>query len=422
MNHYNPGAALSAHERDLCMETLQLAGQLIMEYGGETFRVEETITRMGRAFGLTEVESFAVPSGIFISYRQADGEGQSSVKRVRLKGTDLSRVDEVNRISRHVEAGEMTLAMAHTALKRLRDEQVSSRLSPLAWGLCAGGFAMMFGGNLPEVAVSFLLCALARLLTLLLDRFHWQEMISTLLSAFICTLPPMLALQWFPALKTEATVAGALMPMLSGLVMTGAVQDTLRGDMVSGLTHGVRALLTAALVAGGALLAAAAVKPAAAGAELNLLELSWWAAALSSFAGTLGFALICRAPLRACVPASLVGTAAYLAFWALGRLGLSEIASVFCGTLLGTLLGMVCAREMRMIGTIFLMMSIVSFVPGLGLYRGMRFFGDGLTRLGAEQIIYAMGIIAMIVLGQAVGSFLFRAVFRHPHPSEPSAR
>ena len=51
------------------MAPLQLAGRLIMENGGETYRVEETITRMGRAFGLQEVESFAVPSGIFISYR-----------------------------------------------------------------------------------------------------------------------------------------------------------------------------------------------------------------------------------------------------------------------------------------------------------------------------------------------------------------
>ena len=50
-----------------CMDALQLAGRIIMENGGETYRVEETITRMGQAFGLREVESFAVPSGIFIS-------------------------------------------------------------------------------------------------------------------------------------------------------------------------------------------------------------------------------------------------------------------------------------------------------------------------------------------------------------------
>ena len=53
------------------MAPLHLAGRLIMENGGETYRVEETITRMGRSFGFAEVESFAVPSGIFISYRSS---------------------------------------------------------------------------------------------------------------------------------------------------------------------------------------------------------------------------------------------------------------------------------------------------------------------------------------------------------------
>jgi hypothetical protein len=37
--------------------------------------------------------------------------------------------------------------------------------------------------------------------------------------------------------------------------MTHAVQDTMRGDMVSGLSHGVQALLVAGVVAGGALAA-----------------------------------------------------------------------------------------------------------------------------------------------------------------------
>ena len=53
----------------VCMEALQLAGKIIMENGGETYRAEETIARMGKGFGLEEVESFAVPSGLFISCR-----------------------------------------------------------------------------------------------------------------------------------------------------------------------------------------------------------------------------------------------------------------------------------------------------------------------------------------------------------------
>ena len=42
--------------------------------------------------------------------------------------------------------------------------------------------------------------------------------------------------------------------------MTNAVQDAMRGDMVSGLSHGAQAILTAFLIAGGALLALAVMK------------------------------------------------------------------------------------------------------------------------------------------------------------------
>ena len=82
---------------DSCyMEPLHLAGRLIMENGGETCRVEETVLRMGHAFGFREVECFAVPSGLFVSNRKSDGTIETAVKRIRRKGIDLTRIDEVS--------------------------------------------------------------------------------------------------------------------------------------------------------------------------------------------------------------------------------------------------------------------------------------------------------------------------------------
>ena len=89
----------------MCMKALQLAGRIIMENGGETYRVEETVTRMGRAFGLKDVESFAVPSGVFVSYEKEDGSHETAVLRVHRKGINLTRVNAVNQISRQAERG-----------------------------------------------------------------------------------------------------------------------------------------------------------------------------------------------------------------------------------------------------------------------------------------------------------------------------
>ena len=79
--------------------------------------------------------------------------------------------------------------------------------------------------------------------------------IATLLGSLLSTLIPLLLRHYAGIGLVGPIVAGALMPLLPGLAMTNAVQDAMRGDMVSGLSHGLSAVLTAVLVAGGALVA-----------------------------------------------------------------------------------------------------------------------------------------------------------------------
>ena len=135
---------------------------------------------------------------------------------------------------------------------------------------------------------------------------------------------------------------------------------------------------------------------------------------LSSFAGTLGFAVLLRAPRRTWIPASLVGALAFSVDWSLNAAGLSEVTSIFCGSMLGSLLGQLLARGMKTIATVFNTLAIVAFVPGLGLYRCMELFARGEMEAGARAGIGAMMSIVMIALGVGVGTFLFRAVFvRH---------
>lgn len=239
------------------MEILELAGRIIMENGGETYRVEETVTRMGAAFGLERVESFAVPSGVFVSYRRADGTTETGVVRVRRKGTDLTRVDEVNAISRQVEEGRLTAGEALARLEQIERAKpsMSSRMLALGASVSAVGFTLMFGGGALDCVEAFATAGLVQVLTMLMARKQMQGLAASLVGSFVSTLLPTLVLTWTGLGTVDAIVAGSLMPLLPGLSMTNAVQDTLRGDMVSGVSHAVQAILTAALVAGGALMA-----------------------------------------------------------------------------------------------------------------------------------------------------------------------
>ena len=237
------------------MAPLHLAGRLIMENGGETYRVEETITRMGHAFGFSEVECFAVPSGIFISYRKADGAIETAVKRIRKKGIDLTRVDAVNAVSRRLEQETLSCAEVMDLLKEIehRPAKISRLGLTAAVAMSSFGWAAMFGGGVWDCVIAFLVALLGQGLAFALDKAGMRSFVSTLLGSFLGTILPMLFHLATSLLNVDATVAACLMPMLPGLAMTNAVQDTLRGDMVSGISSATSAILTASMIAGGAL-------------------------------------------------------------------------------------------------------------------------------------------------------------------------
>ena len=135
----------------------------------------------------------------------------------------------------------------------------------------------------------------------------------------------------------------------------------------------------------------------------------------SSFVGTLGFAIFMHAPRKAWLPASAIGGGAYLLYWVLLQFGLYEPIAIFVGAFLGSILGQYCARRMQMIASIFVLLSMIPLVPGLGLYRCMRFLAQEMYSAGADAGVRAMVDIVMIALGLAMGSFIFRmAVLARP--------
>jgi len=175
------------------MAPLHLAGRLIMENGGETYRVEETITRMGRAFGLRNVESFAIPSGVFISYRKSDGSLETVVKRVRRGSTNLTRVDEVNAVSRQVEKENLSCEEALEKLLAIqrRWPLINKKILVLAVAISSGGWAVMFGGGAWDFACAVVAGGVMQAFTALLERLKMKSPVVTLLGSLLAAIIPM---------------------------------------------------------------------------------------------------------------------------------------------------------------------------------------------------------------------------------------
>ena len=132
---------------------------------------------------------------------------------------------------------------------------------------------------------------------------------------------------------------------------------------------------------------------------------------LGAFLGTVGFAMLVHTPKRAWFVSGLIASLSYMIYWLMTYLGLPDPMAIFIGSLFGSLVGLLSARLMKIIGTVFLMSAVVPVVPGLGLYRMMAALGQGQIASGAELGIRAMITVAMIALGVGAGAFADRVLW-----------
>lgn len=247
------GRELSDQARQI-LAALEMAGLLILQNGGETYRVEETVQRMGMGFGHPDTRVICMQTGVYVSLG-ADALHCTLIARVQRRGINLWRVDEVNRISRQVAQGELSPSQTLEALEKVANQPpLPAWRSAALSGLAAGGFALMLGGNFASFGVALLSGMVVQLIAAALDRLELYLVLTSLMGGFVCALLSALANRWL-GVAMEPTIGGALMPLLPGLAMANAVRDTLRGDLLSGVTRGVEALLVAMLLAAGVAMA-----------------------------------------------------------------------------------------------------------------------------------------------------------------------
>ncbi len=239
------------------METVKLAGRIILENGGETYRAEDTVERLGQALGCEQVDIFAIPSGMFITLHYADGTEGTTINRIRKRTTNLEKVDMANHISRQVAAKEINEKEAWERLKAIRhgENKKMAKIVPLAAGLVSAAFCFLFVGTAIDALVAFVCALLTQWVIKAFERYQMHQVVTNVIGGFICTMIPLL-FHYFTGLGlVDAMVAGGIMPLVPGLAMTNAVQDSMRGDFISGVFHAINALLIAALIAAGAIAA-----------------------------------------------------------------------------------------------------------------------------------------------------------------------
>jgi len=231
-------------------QVARLAARLVLESGGETYRAEDTANHIAHAFGL-ETDIIAFPTGLTMTLT-GNGEVSSVIARVDQTSTDLTKLEQVNAVSRALCNGTMSLETAMEELQRIQQIRTDSILKNIVYA--AGGaalFAVMFSGGLFEILVSGLAAAIIQLV-LSYSPDQAGMPISSLIAGFLASVITLLLHLLVGSGDINVTIVSTLMPFLPGLALTNAIRDSMRGDLLSSGARLGQALTRAVVLAGGA--------------------------------------------------------------------------------------------------------------------------------------------------------------------------
>lgn len=228
-----------------------LAGELLLTCGAEMYRVEETVERMGKAAGFTQVEIFATPTGMFISLYTPDGRVYTRVRRIRNVHNNLATIALINSLSRNFSAGNISVEEVQVKLEELRiPSKPRDFKSHLIGGIGSACFTLMYAGSWFEALIAGIVGSVVLIVISWLNTRPVPQVLQAATGAVVAA-GLVTAIADVFQFNFDVVTLGAVMVLAPGVVMTTAIRDMLSGELVSGVSRGAEGLAIAVAVATG---------------------------------------------------------------------------------------------------------------------------------------------------------------------------
>ena len=226
-------------------------GYYILQNGGEISRAEDTVERIGLAYGMDAVHAFAISSTIVVSAEKG-GESLSQSRRIKKPVTNLHKVELYNALSRKICETHPSYDEIVESLRAIHKEPgYPLPIAVFSQALIGGAFAVFFGGGLVEFIIAFLIGAVLKLVLHLADFLQSPPFFANVVGSAVTVFLSFLSTFVFPGINTETVNIGVLMNLVPGVLLTNCIRDFIAMDYVAGLAKITEALLVAGAIAMG---------------------------------------------------------------------------------------------------------------------------------------------------------------------------
>ncbi len=385
------------------------AGQLMLENGANTARVEEAISRFGSALGAQRMDVFVTPTGIVVS-AIAGEQHRTRVVRVTKTGIDLNRVAAINTLADRVSGGEFDRVRLLDELERIAHAPRLYGFLPtiLAVGIACACFSLLFGGGLPEALVAGVASGVGQSLREVLARLGVGRLAMTFLVTVVVSGLTLLGTRALGVPEPGLALAASVLLLVPGVLMVSSIADLFRGDTLSGMARAASAALIVSTVGGGLLLVLLSLGP-----ELGLTVREappLLPASVLALAAALGFAVLFDVPLRGLLLGGLAGAAGYAlrAVLVLLAPAAPPEAGMFLAGFLIIMVSELGGYLLRLPTSIISIPGFIPLVPGVLAFRAVLALAEQDYAVGTANLVQATLRVAALAAGLGTAQSLTR--------------
>ena len=227
-------------ENNVPESTIEI-GRILLENGAEVNRVEDTIARICSAYGV-KADVFALPNFIAVTY-----ESTTLTARVRRSRINLSMIERINNLSRHICKTKPSDSEIRKKLSHLPHSQSPFRL-PLAYICACAALTANYGGDLRDIFTASLI---SLIIMLIKEHSASNRIVKDLLMSFSVGAAQYIASLFIPHLSAENIISACVILMIPGFSFTTSIKDMLYGDTIAGILRFCEAFLSSIAIASG---------------------------------------------------------------------------------------------------------------------------------------------------------------------------
>lgn len=238
---------------DIIMEI----GEQMLISGAEISRIEESVLRLGQAFGAKRTDAFIITSNMEVSLHDKNGLSYTQTRRVPYTGTDIEKLHRLNSLIREICYGSITHEQIEEKLNKIKSSKsYSFKIIMLAYGLISGAFTLFFGGNITEALCSVIIGFVLTFIVKFTELGSLNKIFAKFFCSFTSTLLAFTCLKLGIVSTVDHIIIGNIMLIIPGVGLTVAIRDLFVGDNLSGALRSIEVVLFALAIAGGYFLSA----------------------------------------------------------------------------------------------------------------------------------------------------------------------